>query len=130
MAIIFAGLHARSYADPTITSHQTLPYYITEWRPLEEIHWTVFVYTMMQLVVYLRSAGESYVDQACPGYCTDRGYGLSTLPQPAVVSDRNGSLGAVPDRIGYGGSAGRRTARSEEHTSELQSPLNLVCRLL
>src|SRR2546426_6711635 len=25
---------------------------------------------------------------------------------------------------------GRRTARSEEHTSELQSPCNLVCRLL
>src|SRR5256885_11606610 len=26
--------------------------------------------------------------------------------------------------------AGRRTSRSEEHTSELQSPCNLVCRLL
>src|SRR5256885_11931600 len=26
--------------------------------------------------------------------------------------------------------AGRRAARSEEHTSELQSPCNLVCRLL
>src|SRR2546426_8958755 len=27
-------------------------------------------------------------------------------------------------------SAGRREDRSEEHTSELQSPCNLVCRLL
>src|SRR2546426_6132196 len=26
--------------------------------------------------------------------------------------------------------SGRRTIRSEEHTSELQSPCNLVCRLL
>src|SRR5256885_10621543 len=26
--------------------------------------------------------------------------------------------------------SGRRSARSEEHTSELQSPCNLVCRLL
>src|SRR5256885_5621486 len=26
--------------------------------------------------------------------------------------------------------AGKRTPRSEEHTSELQSPCNLVCRLL
>ncbi|MDD5559288.1 sigma factor [Candidatus Methylomirabilis sp.] len=43
MAIIFAGLHARSYANPTITSHQTLPYYITEWRPLAEIHWEIFL---------------------------------------------------------------------------------------
>src|SRR5688500_19896614 len=28
------------------------------------------------------------------------------------------------------GQLARRTARSEEHTSELQSPCNLVCRLL
>src|SRR5256885_15278232 len=28
------------------------------------------------------------------------------------------------------GAAGRRLPRSEEHTSELQSPCNLVCRLL
>src|SRR2546426_7276444 len=28
------------------------------------------------------------------------------------------------------GVRGRRAARSEEHTSELQSPCNLVCRLL
>src|SRR5256885_7469014 len=29
-----------------------------------------------------------------------------------------------------GGSGGSRASRSEEHTSELQSPCNLVCRLL
>src|SRR5256885_5951301 len=29
-----------------------------------------------------------------------------------------------------GSAAGRRGRRSEEHTSELQSPCNLVCRLL
>src|SRR5688500_19721208 len=29
-----------------------------------------------------------------------------------------------------GGEAGRYRQRSEEHTSELQSPCNLVCRLL
>src|SRR2546426_12358551 len=29
-----------------------------------------------------------------------------------------------------GRARGRRTPRSEEHTSELQSPCNLVCRLL
>src|SRR5688500_19758336 len=32
----------------------------------------------------------------------------------------------VDDRL----SAGRSSSRSEEHTSELQSPCNLVCRLL
>src|SRR5438067_7951628 len=37
------------------------------------------------------------------------------------------------DRPGYGGSdrfRGRRVVRSEEHTSELQSRFDLVCRLL
>src|SRR2546426_8171036 len=32
--------------------------------------------------------------------------------------------------IGWPPSAGMRASRSEEHTSELQSPCNLVCRLL
>src|SRR5256885_10356097 len=36
---------------------------------------------------------------------------------------RLGSMCAGPDYV-------RRRARSEEHTSELQSPCNLVCRLL
>src|SRR5688572_30875472 len=36
-----------------------------------------------------------------------------------------------PERRGLGGDqAGRRGVRSEEHTSELQSQSNLVCRLL
>src|SRR5205807_9968796 len=37
---------------------------------------------------------------------------------------------AVAKRIvGYSDAAARRALRSEEHTSELQSPCNLVCRL-
>src|SRR5256885_7635193 len=39
--------------------------------------------------------------------------------------------GSAPGRRPWvGGRAGRRPSRSEEHTSELQSPCNLVCRLL
>src|SRR3989454_3568376 len=37
--------------------------------------------------------------------------------------------GARPVALGRG-DGDRRGARSEEHTSELQSPCNLVCRLL
>src|SRR5260370_26768829 len=49
--------------------------------------------------------------------------------------DTAGAAGTRPDpwrgRLGAGRSApARRPARSEEHTSELQSHLNLVCRLL
>src|SRR5256885_7464076 len=35
-----------------------------------------------------------------------------------------------PDRSKYCRGAARSAGRSEEHTSELQSPCNLVCRLL
>src|SRR5256885_9575942 len=34
------------------------------------------------------------------------------------------------DGLGNGGKGTPRSRRSEEHTSELQSPCNLVCRLL
>src|SRR5260370_1806188 len=41
------------------------------------------------------------------------------------------SLNRIADGEGLdGGFGGRRIIRSEEHTSELQSHLNLVCRLL
>src|SRR5256885_12831368 len=47
------------------------------------------------------------------------------------------ALQAAPDRAAPAGGRGRargpresRRGRSEEHTSELQSPCNLVCRLL
>src|SRR5437762_7936745 len=49
-----------------------------------------------------------------------------------VVRDQRRGEGA--DRRGRGGPEelgdGRRLERSEEHTSELQSPMYLVCRLL
>src|SRR5260370_21917584 len=44
----------------------------------------------------------------------------------AEVEDR----GIAAHGISGGGRRGRRDERSEEHTSELQSHLNLVCRLL
>src|SRR5256885_5490605 len=46
---------------------------------------------------------------------------------------RQGGVPAVPAHHGVGvqrAAATMRDARSEEHTSELQSPCNLVCRLL
>src|SRR5207248_10028504 len=47
-----------------------------------------------------------------------------TLARPAAAQARHGAHDAR-SRI-----AQRRRARSEEHTSELQSPYDLVCRLL
>src|SRR5256885_11849036 len=61
-----------------------------------------------------------------------RSFGSARPPRPAGPrtvrrrsrAPRPASLGARP------AAAGRATPRSEEHTSELQSPCNLVCRLL
>src|SRR5690348_17603724 len=50
---------------------------------------------------------------------------------PGRRSDLGRPRPARPRRAGGGGSSWRRcSCRSEEHTSELQSPVHLVCRLL
>src|SRR5256885_16966844 len=41
-----------------------------------------------------------------------------------------GLAGLVPFQVGVGQGHAQHLGRSEEHTSELQSPCNLVCRLL
>src|SRR5256885_10845859 len=49
------------------------------------------------------------------------------LDQRRIARGRSPQAKLLPD---YGVGASQRTVRSEEHTSELQSPCNLVCRLL
>src|SRR5438270_7695355 len=44
--------------------------------------------------------------------------------------DFEATLGRILGGLGLGGLLEREVARSEEHTSELQSQSNLVCRLL
>src|SRR2546430_9430545 len=51
---------------------------------------------------------------------------LFELPPAPIAHDR-GPLGRADD---FGEEKGRQRPRSEEHTSELQSQSNLVCRLL
>src|SRR5256885_7228673 len=60
------------------------------------------------------------------GSCRRRSAGrCTTSPDPTGVSRARASC-TRPQRS----TRRRRPARSEEHTSELQSPCNLVCRLL
>src|SRR5256885_12325349 len=63
-------------------------------------------------------------------------FSTSTNLHPPPPSSRTSSAQAVASTFGNGGTsrnhspASREFLRSEEHTSELQSPCNLVCRLL
>src|SRR6267154_5486344 len=52
----------------------------------------------------------------------------TTLFRTACLGDRGGVVSPRRGRRGRG--TGHRARRSEEHTSELQSPVHLVCRLL
>src|SRR2546426_1224959 len=47
-----------------------------------------------------------------------------------LVSYANGDARRALNALEVAVNGGERDARSEEHTSELQSPCNLVCRLL
>src|SRR2546422_3240970 len=81
---------------------------------------TLFPYTTL-----FRSDGDGLADVAHPVARQDR------LAPRAALAD--GAVGARhwPRRLGEVGRApGGDHARSEEHTSELQSRLHLVCRLL
>src|SRR5438876_7697963 len=57
----------------------------------------------------------------------------TTLFRSIPISSRSGGLKGAPAGRPGGGDSGSHAAylsRSEEHTSELQSPVHLVCRLL
>src|SRR4051794_41554717 len=69
---------------------------------------TLFPYTTL-----FRSVHAVLTHQDVPGRKT---YGLEFPDQPVLAIDREDGL--------------VRELRSEEHTSELQSPVHLVCRLL
>src|SRR5256885_2685708 len=57
---------------------------------------------------------------------------LRLLAAVAVHGPEQPAVGGDPQaaRVGAGSRGTHARARSEEHTSELQSPCNLVCRLL
>src|SRR5258708_27243446 len=65
-----------------------------------------------------------------PGQRTyQRAVDTGQLVDPLQAAERHGGRGRAPRRRGRQG-AQPPGARSEEHTSELQSPDHLVCRLL
>src|ERR1022692_4627891 len=59
-----------------------------------------------------------------------QGGGVSTGNVERSVSSKNGILISSEAWEGLQGAYNLQVHRSEEHTSELQSPCNLVCRLL
>src|SRR5256885_4372156 len=77
------------------------------------------------------------VSAACPGYrltaflAMTRDRGGLTAARALLHPERGVSEGLGDERdVSQRSLAVRAVRRSEEHTSELQSPCNLVCRLL
>src|SRR5205807_4621234 len=70
----------------------------------------------------LRNSGKVSVAFATTQISSRPSLSMSRASTPIELNARPSSLNATPDRSA--------TSRSEEHTSELQSPCNLVCRLL
>src|SRR5690606_40545740 len=56
------------------------------------------------------------------------GQSVAAVDLHGLIDGAHGDLGSGV--LGHVGGLARRTVRSEEHTSELQSRENLVCRLL
>src|SRR5258708_14766672 len=61
------------------------------------------------------------------GCCTKASTSFSSMPRMAHCPGMNPFLSILLEKPAQ---AIRKTSRSEEHTSELQSPDHLVCRLL
>src|SRR2546430_12254982 len=81
---------------------------------------TLFPYTTL-----FRSNGAKSIYDSGPAY-------LSSNPAPNLVNLSTRAFVGTGDNAVIGGFIiqGSQPARSEEHTSELQSQSNLVCRLL
>src|SRR5260370_5193055 len=65
--------------------------------------------------------------------CRERGVPPEAAAGPSLARNRGRRAWTRPDRWGRAGARPRDQGvirRSEEHTSELQSHLNIVCRLL
>src|SRR5690348_17536794 len=77
---------------------------------------TLFPYTTL-----FRSAGGSRRPSAPP---------TGRLGWPRSVPRPHDGLQGPAFKVGFGAVLQRPCVRSEEHTSELQSPVHLVCRLL
>src|SRR5690348_17575569 len=85
---------------------------------------TLFPYTTLFRSRTLRDAGARHHGDAC-----DR----NRIAVRCGGTQRAGLIRPAPGRRGLPGPEARTLrwlARSEEHTSELQSPVHLVCRLL
>src|SRR5690348_17841962 len=84
---------------------------------------TLFPYTTL----FRSSAGNQGEEQSWRT-------GVRLLPATQAVKGTNLDLSGVDPALYSGGfqdmNPGAGTDRSEEHTSELQSPVHLVCRLL
>src|SRR5205807_9678651 len=87
---------------------------------------TLFPYTTLFRSIVRRGLATALPALAAYGVML----GSSTLPQARSVAFASVVMNQLAQTLDAGRFEGGLTRRSEEHTSELQSPCNLVCRLL
>src|SRR5256885_2856970 len=88
---------------------------------------TLFPYTTLFRSIRYGS-DSTYGTLGVRGRASGRPMGRTTTKRISHANrDRRHHFGSLPFASGH---RRRRNGRSEEHTSELQSPCNLVCRLL
>src|SRR2546426_3882770 len=108
-------------------------------RP-EHSRWRAYALGSYGLIVAATLAGQLYTDNVLGAYVRVQRVDLPAMTQIFVRNDSgkpwrsvrltlNGIYEYRTEEVGPGGHV-MLTVRSEEHTSELQSPCNLVCRLL
>src|SRR5207237_5694686 len=95
---------------PPLSLHDALP--IWSWRRKDNNQWLTYRELAEQLPAYARDMGFTHIEFL-----------------PVSEHPFDGSWGYQPTGL-FAPTSRFGSPRSEEHTSELQSHLNLVCRLL
>src|SRR5207249_11029671 len=97
--------------------------------PLPPPHSTLFPYTTLFRSMLIRTSTGAQVESANAKPTPDHQAVLSQI-RAAKLSDAGTDLPSAFDRARQALVDLEATTRSEEHTSELQSRFDLVCRLL
>src|SRR5690348_17227801 len=118
-------LHAEAVNLAELAETVGTPFYCYSSATIER-HYNVFAGAFADIDALVCYALKANSNQAVVATLARLGAGADVVSEGELHRAR--AAGIAPERIVFSGVG--KTARSEEHTSELQSPVHLVCRLL